>query len=847
MQKNLHMRYNNEYMSKNPLVSVIVPVYNTSKEFLLPALDSLQKQTYKNIEVIIVDDGSNQETARLLDIFSDKLSSWRVIRQENSGLSAARNTGFHKAKGKYVQFLDADDFFKPNLIKTAVAAAEKVQADIVIENYIVQDYVTKEEGLRFKNDFCVEKDIFVSKEIPYGRIGVVSHNVWSKLFRRSFLVDNRILHDEELKRCEDSLFTSIALVSAKKVAYSDDVQLIYRNNIPSSNSSSNDSHPESSVVSWSKLRDYLVKRGIFTDVQSHYEIAMFESLFWHYTKMNTNQGRRDLIFAAKDFIENQEIITKHFFLDIIETDYKLYKNGWGGYKSYYSDGMLSKYHMEFTEAGRWVEEAAQYLQGDVKAMDSLGERYMRIIQSGTARTMREGTFTENMESIAQAVVSYQKSLQSDNENRKKVLKDLRQSRSWRITKPLREVMANSLVRRILTVVRKSVGLLTNPKKFLQFVKRKYKDARGAILYKNAWVISDRKEEAADNGILFYDYMAKNHPEINAVYVILKSSDDYDMLKKRGVKLVEHGSDEHQRLIRHADVEMSAFFNYAHFNLQEIGRKKHLPKAFIRHGIEQSDLSEHYDRMGLDLYCDVLKVSKDFYMSGKSRIDVSGRNIQVTGMPRYDLLREMKNKKAKKRDAIVIAPTWRRFLLYKPGTIDRQPDGFLKESLYYKNYTRLFNSKKIKKLSEKCEIILIPHPELLARIDEFDIPEYIKIKTYKQLGTKGLYNLALRTDLFVSDFSSTTFDFAFLGANITHFSFDEDDYYSYKHGLYKSWFDIKRDGFGPCITDVSELIDYIVGSKRIKNQNNIDTVWSQVPKNSSELIYKEIKKIIEEQE
>ena len=102
-------------------------------------------------------------------------------------------------------------------------------------------------------------------------------------------------------------------------------------------------------------------------------------------------------------------------------------------------------------------------------------------------------------------------------------------------------------------------------------------------------------------------------------------------------------------------------------------------------------------------------------------------------------------------------------------------------------------------------------------------------------------------MFVSDFSSTTFDFAFLGANITHFSFDEDDYYSYKHGLYKSWFDIKRDGFGPYITDVSELIDYIVGSKRTKNQNNIDTVWSQVPKNSSELMYKEIKKIIEEQE
>ncbi|MDT4851420.1 CDP-Glycerol:Poly(glycerophosphate) glycerophosphotransferase [compost metagenome] len=196
-----------------------------------------------------------------------------------------------------------------------------------------------------------------------------------------------------------------------------------------------------------------------------------------------------------------------------------------------------------------------------------------------------------------------------------------------------------------------------------------------------------------------------------------------------------------------------------------------------------------------------------------------------------------------RNKVVIAPTWRRHLRYKPGTINEQPREYLLESRYYEYYSEILNSDEMKSLSKKYEIVLIPHPEMLYRIDEFKVPGYIKIKTYKQLGTKKLYDLALEAKLFVTDFSSTAFDFAFLGANVVYFNFDAEDYYSDKQELYKSWFDIEKDGFGPSFQEVGQLKKYIIGDEWIRYQENIDKVWHQIPDNSCELIYQNIKKIV----
>lgn len=368
-------------------------------------------------------------------------------------------------------------------------------------------------------------------------------------------------------------------------------------------------------------------------------------------------------------------------------------------------------------------------------------------------------------------------------------------------------------------------------------------------YKDAWLISDRIEEAADNGIIFYEYMKKSHPDVNIFFVISKTSSDFKRLKKKGVKLIGYKTKNHKRALRYARVEISSFFNFSPFDTTKLGREKPLFHTFILHGMDQSDLSLHYSRTAISLFGVVTQSAKDFYKSGKSKVDVSDRNFQVTGMPRYDLIREMLKSKNEKnntqRKNVVIAPTWRSFLAFNPETDAPQTNEYFLKSQYFRWYNELLNSPELHSLRSKYNITFLPHPELLNKITNFDLPSYINVETYDKLGTSKLYELAQNTKLFITDYTSTAFDFAFLGANIAYFNFDEDRYYSSEHGIFKSWYDIDKHGLGPSFHTIDELRKYISSEDWYRNDDNIQKIWKQVPINSSEVIYCEIKKIIED--
>lgn len=476
--------------------------------------------------------------------------------------------------------------------------------------------------------------------------------------------------------------------------------------------------------------------------------------------------------------------------------------------------------------------------------EDTGQRFIRVLQSGVVDLVRRGALAERVEEVGDFVDLFL----SDEDYGKKasILQDLRTSRIWKLVAVLRRVKQAVYGSKGGKLIHHSILSVTHPKRTISLYRQAKKEALLKEKYNQAWVITDRPDQASDNGILFYEYLAENHPEVNIHYVISDTAADFEILKNRGVKIISHGSKEHKNLTRHADVEMSAFFNFAPFDLSQLGREKPLKRVFILHGMDQSDLSLHYSRLGMDMYCVVTQESYDFYKSSKSIVDIRDRNIQLTGMVRYDLIRKMSSQIEKsERRKIVIAPTWRRFLLYKPGTTEKVPEGTLPKSKYCQYYTELFNSVELKELSQRYEIVLIPHPEMLHRIDEFSVPEFITVKTYKELGTKKLYEIALGTKLFISDFSSTTFDFAFLGANVAYFNFDEEDYYSEKQDLYRSWFSIDKDGFGPSIKAIDGLKKYLKSGRWVRREENITKVWSQIPENSSETLYKKISELLED--
>ena len=111
------------------LVSVIIPAYNI-EDYIGRCLDSIISQTYKNLEIIVVDDGSRDYTGEILDNYAKKDRRIKVIHKENGGVSSARNKGIEAAEGDYIGFIDGDDLIEPEMYKTLVDLLEEENADI---------------------------------------------------------------------------------------------------------------------------------------------------------------------------------------------------------------------------------------------------------------------------------------------------------------------------------------------------------------------------------------------------------------------------------------------------------------------------------------------------------------------------------------------------------------------------------------------------------------------------------------------------------------------------------------------------------------------------------------------
>lgn len=132
--------------SENPLITIVVPIYNVER-FLRPCIESILGQTYKNLEIILVDDGSTDSCGKICDKYEKIDSRILVIHQENKGLSEARNAGIDAATGEYIAFIDSDDYVRGNYTETLLHALVENDAEIAVCSFQYVD----EEGKYIRN------------------------------------------------------------------------------------------------------------------------------------------------------------------------------------------------------------------------------------------------------------------------------------------------------------------------------------------------------------------------------------------------------------------------------------------------------------------------------------------------------------------------------------------------------------------------------------------------------------------------------------------------------------------------------------------------------------------------
>lgn len=199
-----------------PEVSIIVPIYNAEKS-IARCIDSILSQEYTDFELILCDDGSTDKSGQIIDEYREKDERIRVLHKENTGVSDTRNQGIAVAKGKYIQFLDADDWITVDATKLLVRTMKEGGCDLVISDFyrVIGDRISHKgdidaDGILTQEEFA-EYMMVNPADFYYGVL-------WNKLYKREIIEKYHLKMDESVSWCEDFLFNLEYLLHTKRIA-----------------------------------------------------------------------------------------------------------------------------------------------------------------------------------------------------------------------------------------------------------------------------------------------------------------------------------------------------------------------------------------------------------------------------------------------------------------------------------------------------------------------------------------------------------------------------------------------------------------------------------------------------
>lgn len=243
------------------LISIIVPVYN-AENTIGTCVDSLVRQSHNLLEIILVDDGSTDNSGKICDELAIKDNRIKVIHKDNEGVSVARNTGISKAAGYAITFVDADDTLDINAVSLMLNKMLNNDCDIVMCDYSIIYSDHMEKHVYREDDFCLEKEgksEFLDDALkPQSGVGFI----WGKLFNREFLIRNNLLLNDNLTAAEDAEFMLRTAFYADKVGFVAKSLYNYLHNTVSAVRSFRTDYVERYRKSLSVIYDFLVDNGL---------------------------------------------------------------------------------------------------------------------------------------------------------------------------------------------------------------------------------------------------------------------------------------------------------------------------------------------------------------------------------------------------------------------------------------------------------------------------------------------------------------------------------------------------------------------------------------------------------
>lgn len=297
-------------------LSVLVPIYNVEK-YLNQCLASLAKQTLKDIEIICINDGSTDNSLKILQKYAKKYSNFTVINKKNSGYGDSMNQGLEKAKGEYIGIVESDDFIELNAFEKLYNLAKKTSADIVKANYFYHSKNGDELHKVVKNQkpnipLTLADDPSILLEEP---------GIWSAIYRREFLKENNIkFRSTPGASYQDTGFHFKAFCAAKRTVYTDKAYLHYR--IDNANSSVKSLEKVNYIVGeYGEIEDFIKDYNLSEEALATLQVAKFGAYHWNLQrlpkKLATKFARtikQEFDDAKKSNLIQKQYFPKHYWL-----------------------------------------------------------------------------------------------------------------------------------------------------------------------------------------------------------------------------------------------------------------------------------------------------------------------------------------------------------------------------------------------------------------------------------------------------------------------------------------------------------------------------------------------------
>ena len=298
----------------NPLISIIIPVYNTER-YLSQCLDSVIGQTYDNLEIICVNDGSMDDSLRVLEQYVQQDSRIKLISQANSGASVARNKALNIALGEYIMFVDSDDWIELDTCEKAIVAIEKYDADVVMWDYIREFSDMSKPKSIFRENVIFENEEL--KKIHRRFIGIVGEElkkpenadalstIWCKLYKRKYIYSNNIrFYDiRKIGTYEDGLFNLDVFGKIDRAVYINEYLYHYRKD---NESSVTRKYKFDLQAKHENLHQYMQEYIISHNLGGSYKIALNNRIAFELVAYGLNilQLSNRRLRAIKDVITN---------------------------------------------------------------------------------------------------------------------------------------------------------------------------------------------------------------------------------------------------------------------------------------------------------------------------------------------------------------------------------------------------------------------------------------------------------------------------------------------------------------------------------------------------------------